>query len=286
MNVNDITELITHTLSHTFSDNIRILPFLFAAFLLLEILEHQSGGWVHKIMTKFQKTGPFIGAVIGCIPQCGFSVMASNLYAGRMISVGTLLSVFLATSDEALLIMLGHPGNERDTLLLIAAKIIIAAAAGYLTDAFLKDRIQSDKKKIHIKDHSGCHSHQGIIRSVLIHTAGVFLYIFIFSGILNFLIELFGLDAVTRLFLNGSILQPFLAALVGLIPNCAASVLLAELYLNGALSFSALIAGLCTNAGVGLLTLFKVNKDVKENLKITGLLYLTAIIASFLLFKI
>ena len=275
-------EIITDILLDTAADSLRMLPFLFAAFLLLESLEHHSGSLPGKILTRFSKGGPFFGALLGCIPQCGFSVLAANLYAGGVVSPGTLLSVFLATSDEAVLILMGHPGNGAEICQLLVAKIGIAIIAGYLTDLFLADKITSSKHIGDLCSHCGCHGNHGIIKPALNHTVRLFGYIFLFSGILNALLEIFGLTTVSFFLLNGSLLQPFLAALIGFIPNCAASVILTELYLSGALSFASVIAGLCTNAGLGLIVLYKVNKNRSENLKLTALLYITAAISGIL----
>lgn len=276
-------EFITDILLDTTLDSLRMLPFLFVAFLLLEALEHYSTAFINNTLAKINKAGPLVGALFGCIPQCGFSVMASNLYAGGVISLGTLLSVFLATSDEAILVLIGHPGNGSSILALIVTKIIIAIIAGYIADFFLKGRISTKKDIGNLCTHCGCHDHHGLLRPALNHTLKLFAYIFVFSGILNFLIALLGLNTLSAFLLEGSLIQPFLAALIGFIPNCSASVLLTELYLNGALSFASVVAGLCTNAGIGLVVLFRVNKDQRENLKITGLLYLIAAIAGLIL---
>ena len=276
-------ELLEHIFLHTAEDSVRMLPFLFAAFLLLEGLEHYSSAWIRRTLTKIEKAGPVVGALFGCIPQCGFSVMAANLYSGGVISMGTLLSVFLATSDEAVLILIGHPGNGGAIAALLAVKIIIAIAAGYLADLFFAKFISIKKEIEDLCHHCGCHDHHGILRPALNHTVRLFGYIFICTFVLNAVIEGAGLESVSTFLLNGSIFQPFLAALLGFIPNCAASVLLTELYLGKALSFASVIAGLCTNAGVGLIVLFKVNPDKLECVKFTGLLYACAVIAGIIL---
>lgn len=276
-------ELLEHVFIHTVNDTIRMLPFLFVAFLLLEALEHYSSSWIRQTLIKLEKAGPIVGALFGCIPQCGFSVMAANLYAGGVVSLGTLLAVFLATSDEALLILMAHPGYERDIFFLLIVKVIIAVIAGYLADIFFARFICTKKEIGDLCHHCGCHDHHGIIRPALNHTVKLFAYIFVFTGILTFIIEAAGLESVSSFLLQGSIFQPFLAALLGFIPNCAASVLLTELYLGGALSFASVIAGLCTNAGIGLIVLFKVNGSKKECLKFVVLLYAAAVISGILL---
>lgn len=276
-------EFIEHILLHTATDSLRMLPFLFAAFLLLEGLEHYSGSWIRKTMMQIEKAGPVAGALFGCIPQCGFSVMAANLYAGGIISPGTLLAVFLATSDEAVLILIGHPGNGPQIAALIAVKLVIAIAAGYGADLLLSRFFINTREIEDLCHHCGCHNHHGIVRPALNHTVRLFAYIFLCTLVLNTVIEAAGLESVSTFLLNGSIFQPFLAALLGFIPNCAASVLLTELYLGGALSFASVIAGLCTNAGVGLIVLFKVDPDKKECIRFTVLLYICAAAAGILL---
>ncbi len=276
-------ELFTDVLLDAILDSLRLLPFLFAAFFLLEALEHHSTAFSDWILRNLKRTGPLAGSILGCIPQCGFSVLAANLYAGGVLSPGTLLAVFLSTSDEAVLILLGHPGNGREILHLLLAKLIIAAAAGYAVDLFAGKKISSPKEISGLCTDCGCHSRHGILLPALNHTFRLFLYIFVFSSALNLVITLFGLNAISSFLLNGSIFQPFFAALIGFVPNCAASVFLTELYLGGALSFSSVVAGLCTNAGVGLVVLFRVNKNRKENFQITALLYCAAVISGVVL---
>lgn len=276
-------EFIFDIVIDTVLDGIRMLPFLFGAFLLLEALEHYSTAFVNRTLIKINRAGPLFGAVFGCIPQCGFSVMVTNLYAGGVVSLGTLLSVYLSTSDEAILIMLSNPGRGKEILSLLAVKVVIGIAAGYLVDLFLTKKISRPKEIGSLCDHCGCHDHHGILRPALRHTLQVFGFVVLFSGILNLLIRGFGLEAISRYLLQGSIFQPFFAALIGMVPNCAASVLLTELYLGGTLSFASVISGLCTNAGVGLVVLFRVNKNLRENLKILGLLYGIAVLAGCLL---
>ncbi len=275
--------IFSDVLLDTILDSVRMLPFLFAAFLLLEALEHYSTAFVNKTLGRLNKAGPIAGALFGCVPQCGFSVLAANLYSGGVISLGTLLAVFLSTSDEAVIILLGQPDKGAIIWRLLAVKLIIAIAAGYITDLLIAGSITSAKHIHDLCGRCGCHNHRGILKPALNHTLKLFGYIFIFSSVLNLLTALTGIDTVSTFLLNGSVFQPFLTAVIGFIPNCAASVLLTELYLSGAISFAAVISGLCTNAGMGLIILFKVNKNYKENLSITGLLYLTAAAAGMIL---
>lgn len=267
----------------TVMDSFRMLPFLFVAFLLIEALEHFSTAFVNQTLTKINKAGPIMGALFGCIPQCGFSVMSANLFSSGVISLGTLIAVFLSTSDEAIIILMGHPGNSAAIWRLLIVKLIIAIIAGYVADLFLAKKITHPKHIGDLCDHCGCHDHHGIIIPAWKHTMQLFVFIFLFSAALNLLVEIVGLNTIGTYLLDGTVFQPFLTALIGFIPNCAASVLLTELYLSGVISFSSVIAGLCTNAGMGLVVLFKVNKDYRENLKIVGLLYAISVIAGILL---
>lgn len=277
--------LLIHTIEHTLEHTVSMLPFLLIAFLIMEALEHYSGNIIERALIRTSKAGPLIGALAGCFPQCGFSVIASNLYAGGIITLGTLLAVFLSTSDEAIIILLANPESIKSILPLLTAKIIIAIIAGYLANFFFDKHIVSEK---HIEDLCedsccGCNENSGIIRPAITHTFQLFTFIFIFSATLDLIIDFVGLETVAAALLEGSMMQPLLAALIGFIPNCVPSVILTELYLNGTLSFASIIAGLCTNAGVGLIVLFRVNKNVHENLKIIGLLYLTAVVAGIIL---
>lgn len=266
------------------ADCLKMLPFLFAAFLLIEALEHYSTAWTEKLMRKVGKAGPVVGSVVGCVPQCGFSVMAANLYAGGIISLGTLLSVFLATSDEAVLIMLGNPQEGKTVFKLLAAKVIIAVIAGYVVDIVLAKYISVPKQCGNLCDHCGCHDHKaGIVKPAIRHTCKIFIYLLVFTIVLNLGIEIIGVEALSEYLLGNTIFQPAIAALIGLIPNCAASVILTQLYLSGAITFASAIAGLCTGAGVGLIVLFKMNRNRKENLKILGVLYLIAVLAGMVL---
>lgn len=273
-------DIILHTIEHAVEDCLKMLPFLFAAFLLIEALEHYSGEMTAKVMEKVGKAGPIAGAIAGCVPQCGFSVMAANLYAGGLISVGTLLAVFLATSDEAILIILGHPGKMGQVVELLAAKVIIAVIAGYVVDVFLKNRLSVKKEEGNLCDHCGCHEEKaGIWKPAWRHTIRLFAYLLVFTFVLNLCIEVFGMENLSEFLLGNTPFQPVIAALIGLVPNCAASVILTQLYLSGAISFASVISGLCTGAGAGLLVLFKINRNRKENIRITVVLYVIAILA-------
>lgn len=255
-------------------DCLKMLPFLFAAFACMEAVEHYSGNKMNQMLEKAGHGGPLVGAVLGCIPQCGFSVMASDLYSGGMITLGMLLAVFLATSDEAVLLMLSSPGNGGEILKLMAVKVLIGIVAGYAVDLIFHRRKWAENPMEEICDHCGCRESHGILKPALKHTLQIFVYILVFTLAISYLIEAFGMERLSGMLMGNTLFQPMIAALIGLIPNCGASVALTQLYLGGAISFASVIAGLCTGAGVGLLVLFRVNQDKKENWKILGLLYL------------
>lgn len=276
--------MIGDILADTSIDCLKMLPYLFLAFVLIEALERYSGAFTEKALRQVGKAGPVAGALLGCIPQCGFSVMAANLYAGKIISVGTLLSVFIATSDEAILIMLGTPGAAAAIGPLVAAKMVIAVISGYLVDLLLEDKncVPSDRRRL-CREWDDHDEEKGIIKSAWDHTARIFVYLFLFTGVLNLCVEAFGISRLSEILLGDTIFQPVIAAVIGLIPNCAASVILTQLYLGGAISFPSVIAGLCTGAGVGLIVLCKVNQDRRESARVIGILLVIAVSAGIFL---
>lgn len=269
------------------SDTLRMLPFLFLAFLVIEFLEHKAQDKVKNLFTRAGKAGPFIGTLLGCIPQCGFSVMSANLYSSGIITLGTLVAVFLSTSDEAVVLLATAPDGTSEIIRLITTKIIIALFFGYV--------IYSVEKKSHKKhhhhhshdlcehDHCGCEENGGVLRPALIHIGKVFGFLLLFTVIINLLVSLIGMEKLSHLLLSNSVLQPLLSALIGFIPNCASSILLTQLYVQGTLSFGAMIAGLCTNAGAGMLILFRDKSKIKENIKIVGIMYLCSVIPGIIL---
>ncbi|MDD2494127.1 MAG: putative manganese transporter [Tissierellia bacterium] len=271
----------------TLLDSIRTLPFLFAAYLFIEYIEHKSSD---KIINVLKKYGTFGGALLGCIPQCGFSVAASNLYAGRIITKGTLIAVFISTSDEAVPVLLSSPGNFGTILNIIAFKIVIALIAGFLIDLILKKNVNnkvyenynSNNAMSHMCSDCGCNDHS-ILKPAIKHTLSIFVFMILTTFIINLIINSIGEENLSTLLLSNSIYQPAIAAIIGFIPNCASSVILTQLYLSGALSFGSIIAGLSTGAGVGLLVLFKANNDVLDNIKIIVYMYIVSVISGTLI---
>ena len=256
----------------TLIDGIKLLPFLFIVFFVLEYIEHKVSKKNKQIIEKSGKYGPFIGAILGMFPQCGFSVAATNLFSARVITFGTLIAIYLSTSDEMLPILLSNGLPITFILKIMLIKVIIGMIAGFVIDYLLKNKISL--KSIHdICEEEHCDCKHSLIKSTLKHTLNIFSFIIITSFILNTLIFLIGEDNLGKLLLKGNIFAPLLASLIGLIPNCASSILLSELYLSSTISFGSMMAGLLTGSGVALLVLFKTNKNVKENIFILGSIY-------------
>ena len=269
----DLHEL-WHILEHALIDSLNALPFLFLAYLLMEAAEHYHSAKMEKAIRGIGKAGPLVGAVLGCVPQCGFSATASNLYAADLVSRGTLIAVFLSTSDEALPMLLGASGGREMILPLLCAKIGIGIVAGFAIDFYMA-RWGRPRELYDLCEDCGCEEEgSGILKPALWHTGHIILFIFLLNLILGLAMHLLGEELLGTILLKGSVLQPFVAALAGLIPNCAVSVTLTQLYLAGSLSFGSLLAGLCSGAGLGLAVLVKMNRSRRENLQIGGLLYL------------
>lgn len=281
-----IISTIIDVLIDTLVDTAKMLPFLFGVYLLIEYLEHKASDKFSGVLRKLGVFGPIGGAAIGCVPQCGFSVAASNLYSGRLISLGTLLAVFIATSDEAVPILLASPEGAKKILPLILAKLIVAVFAGLAVDVIIRmvrgHKNEEDEPYHDLCENCGCEEH-GIFYSAVKHTVQITAFVFVISLVLGLLMAFLGEDAISKLLMSDNPLQPVLTALIGLIPNCAASVVLTNLYISGALSFGAVIAGLSTGAGLGLVVLFKTNKSLRENLTIMGILYLIGVFAGLLI---
>jgi hypothetical protein len=266
-------------------DSAEMIPFLLVIYLLVELFERRFGGTIERTLQRTAKAGPAMGAAFGCVPQCGFSVVASALYARRLITKGTLLAVFLATSDEAIPVILAQPDKAKLVTNLLATKLIIGLVAGYAIDLVLWLLSRGKPNHCHqgpIDDlhKAGCCKHDLTGRigkwqwltHPLIHTAKIFFFIMVVTLAINGLISFAGEKNVGQVLLKQSLLQPFLAALIGLIPNCAASVAIAELFLKGGLSYGSAIAGLCSSAGFGILLLLKENHDIRDTISVLLLL--------------
>ncbi len=270
------------------ADILRILPFLFLTYLAMEFLEHKAGDRAQYLVRKAGRLGPLAGGMLGVFPQCGFSAAASNLYAGRIITLGTLLSVFWSTSDEMLPILISQKAPAGMILRILGIKALIGMAAGMAVDFVVRKR-DPGREERHLKieemcDHQHCHCGEGKIwRSALSHTLQIALFILAVSLGLNILIGIVGEGSIRSALGGRAMAGPAVAGLIGLIPNCAASVTLTQLYLEGLLSAGALIAGLLVGAGVGLLILFRVNENLGENLRTMALLYAVGVISGIVI---
>lgn len=268
-------------------DSVKILPFLFLAYLAMEWIESRENERTVRIIRKSGRFGPVVGSVLGVLPQCGFSAAAANLYAGRVITAGTLLAVFLSTSDEMLPILLSETAKGLSALVIVKILVLKAGVgmlAGLLVDLAVR-RNHTAGEELHIHDlceHDHCHCERGIWYSALMHTMKMMLFIFAVTLALGIVIHLVGEEAISGLILNKPVLGEFLAGLVGLIPNCAASVVLTQLYVQGAMGGGAVMAGLFVSAGVGLLVLCRTNHHAKENVRMIILLYVIGVTAGML----
>ncbi|MDL2294598.1 arsenic efflux protein [Ruminococcaceae bacterium OttesenSCG-928-D13] len=265
-----------HILLDALTDTAWMLPFLFLAYLAIETIERRQGARVERLLARGGRFGFAVGAVLGVVPQCGFSTMAAGFYASRVITLGTLLAVFLSTSDEAIPLMLAQPNSWPALALLIGCKLVWALVVGLLVDILLRRAIPQGLRG----GYGGgaavdCHHHEeqdGILLAAAKHTANIVLIIFGFTFAFGLLVGLVGEARVEQFLLALGPFQPLVAGLFGLIPNCASSVLLTQLYLEGSISFGSVLAGLNCNAGIGLLVLFRTNRSLRQNLFILGLL--------------
>ena len=279
---------ILEVLQDTAIDTIKLLPFLFITYLIMEYIEHKTSNKVKDVIKKSGKFGPLLGAIVGVFPQCGFSVSATNLYAGRVTTLGTLISVYLATSDEMLPILLTEAVPAGTIFTILGIKLVLGIVAGFIIDfairMFKKEKIEEQEEKIEeICEHEHCHCEEGIVTSAIKHTLNITIFIFFITLVLNGIIAYIGEDTIAHFISQNVILGPIVAGLIGLIPNCASSVILTELFISNVISMPVLISGVAVNAGVGLLVLFKTNKNAKENLKIVGLLYIIGVLAGIIL---
>lgn len=314
-------ELILDSALDAFIDCLKLLPFLFLTYLLMEWIEHKTEEKQKHYVETAGAFGPLVGGALGVVPQCGFSCVASNLYSGGVITAGVLLAVFLSTSDEMLPIFISHTVNAGTIIKILLTKVIVAVVTGYAVDLaneyirkpYLEKRKKTGnasgakasdaaEKEEHNEAHDHRHEHHhhcddgekhihdlceqehckcedGIWLSALKHTVKIAVFIVIVSFILNILIELVGEDSIKSFFSDIPVLGEMIAALVGLIPNCAASVIISELYLDGMLSAGAMMSGLLVSAGVGILVLFRMNRHrLKENIRVVITLYVSGVL--------
>ena len=279
-------QTILNILQDTAIDTIKLIPFLFITYLIMEYIEHKTSNKLRETIKKSGKFGPLLGAVVGIFPQCGFSVSATNLYAGKVITIGTLIAVYLTTSDEMLPILLTESVPISTILTILGIKLLIGIIAGFLVDIvfnIIKKDKDEEQQIEELCEHEHCHCDEGIVPSALKHTINITIFIFIITLILNSIITCIGEETIAHFISKNVILGPVIAGLIGLIPNCASSVIITELFIEKVISMPILISGVAVNAGVGLLVLFKTNKNIKENISIVGLLYLIGVLAGIIL---
>lgn len=314
-------DLIIDVLLDGVKDTLQLVPFLFLTYLAMETLEHGTEGRVERVIARAGKAGPLAGALLGALPQCGFSAMAATLFAGRVVTMGTLVAVILSTSDEMVPVFLAHQEPVTRLITIIAMKAGVGLVVGFALDTALRALGRAGDGHPHIKElceraHCHCddvdahleaevassqpsqahahhdhHDHEHaaghgrwwhIVRSALVHTGEVTLFIFLISLAFGFVIELVGAEALATLLGIHPVRATLLAALVGMVPNCGASVAITELYLAGTLATGPMLAGLIANGGVGLLVLFRTNESLRENLEIAALVYVVGVVSGLI----
>lgn len=280
-------------------DSLKTVPLLLVIYIGIELLEYKFGDKIREKIQNSGKVGPLVGAVGGILPQCGFSVVATALFTQRLLTIGTLLAVYLSTSDEAIPIILSQPEKIHLIFPLIGIKIVTALIVGYSVDLFFKkeeikiekhiELVESghDSKKHHhetVLNETACCGHsvscaskkfspKEVIWHPIVHTLNVFIFIFLVSLIINLVVFWLGEDFLTDFFSRNIFWQPFLAAIIGLIPNCAASVAITELFLKNIIGLGPAMAGLLASGGLGLLVLYREEKNKKIFFKVLALLY-------------
>lgn len=281
-----LTAFLEEVLLDSLIDFGKLLPFLFLTYLLMEFLEHRTGGGMENAIRRAGKVGPLFGGLLGVVPQCGFSAAASGLYAGRVISLGTLIAVYLSTSDEMLPILIAEGAGATLILKILGVKLLIGILAGFAIDLSLRLFAKKKQEEEHIHElceHEGCHCEEGILRSALHHTLHIAIFLLLITLLLNTAVFFLGQERLASVFSTVPVLGHFLAALMGLIPNCASSVLITKLYLEGVLSAGCMLSGLLVGTGVGLLVLFRVSRKKRDALFVLLLLFLIGTLTGILL---
>ena len=286
--MHEFLHLLGHSILHTLIDTAKVVPFLFLTYLLMEFLEHKAGGAPERWLRTSGKIGPLVGGALGVLPQCGFSAAATGFYTGRLITTGTLIAVYLSTSDEMLPILISSGAPIPTVLKLLATKLLIGVGAGFAIDGItrLLRRGKEDAQEPGIEElceRENCDCGDRFVLSALKHTAYITVFLLLFTFVLNLGIELVGEENIKSVVLGRPVLGSFLAALVGLIPNCASSVALTSLFVDGVVSSGALLSGLMVNAGVGLAILFRNNRPIKDSLRVVGILFGVSVVCGILI---
>lgn len=267
-------------------DSVKLLPFLFLTYLLMEFIEDKLEDKSRAVLKKAGRLGPVWGSALGLLPQCGFSAAAASLYAGKVVTMGTLIAIYLATSDEMLPILVSESASPKLIAQILLTKFVFGLIIGFIVDivehAFFKIK-EPDVDIHHFCEHEHCECGHGIVKPAAVHTIKIFVFILVITAVLNVIVDMVGLEALGSFILNKPVVGELLAGLIGLIPNCGASVVITSLYLQGAMNYGTMMAGLLTGAGVGVLVLFRVNEDIKQNIIITSVLYVAGVLSGILI---
>ena len=266
----------------TLIDGVKLIPFLFIAFLIIELIEHKLSKKNKNLITKTGKFGPMFGSILGMFPQCGFSVLATNLYVTRIITLGTLISIYLSTSDEMLPILLSQNVEVGIIIKILLIKLFIGMVSGFIIDFILRKKEFKVEVDYEICHEENCHCKEHLLLSVIKHTIHITLFLMIISFLLNCLLEYTGILDTNNVIANNPF-SVFVTSLIGLIPNCGASVMITTLYLKDIISFASMISGLLIGSGVALLVLFRSNKKLSENILILFLVYFIGVGAGLIL---
>ena len=267
-------------------DSAKLLPFLFVTYLLMEYIEDKIEDKARAVLKKAGCVGPVWGALLGVIPQCGFSAAASNLYAGRIITMGTLIAIYLSTSDEMLPIFISEAVSPTIILKILCTKIIIGMCIGFIVDIVFTKLLKKKEQEMdihHFCEHEHCACGQGILKPAIKHTLQIFLFVFIITLILNIVVEAVGLQRISDSVLNRPFIGEIIAGLIGLIPNCGASVMISSLYIKGVISFGTMMSGLLVGSGVGIMILLKVNGDRAQNATVISILFVSGVLCGILI---
>lgn len=259
-------------------DTLKTAPFLFLIFLLMEFIEHRAKDKTNDIITRSGRVGPAVGGLLGAVPQCGFSAACSGLYSGGVITLGTLFAVFLSTSDEMLPILIAGKVPALTILKIVGSKAAIGVVVGFIVDLLIKPKKESEHHIHEMCEHDHCDCEKGIFRSALHHFLKIILYLFAFSLVIDLIVGFVGEDAIASVFVGVPVVGSLISALVGLVPNCAASVVITDLYVKGVISTGVMMSGLLVGAGVGLAVLYRANRNVRQNVMITGALYAVGVL--------
>jgi hypothetical protein len=279
-------EILWHAVWHAVEHTLPLIPFLYLTYLCMELLERRASEKTEQAIVKAGKAGPVVGALLGVLPQCGFSAVGATLYAGRIVSTGTLLAIFWSTSDEMLPLLISSGTSAGKIAVILVVKVVIAMLSGLAVDAVCRLIGKKEEHEHHIGEmcQSGhCHcDDRSLCLAALVHTLQITLSVFAVSAALNLVLELLGENVLTDLLGASPVLGCLLAALVGLLPNCASSVAITELYLSGVLSAGAMLSGLLVGAGIGILVLLRVNRPIKDSLRVVGILFSVGLVVGVL----